>query len=115
MVVISGKVQKSNFGENAFELIAEEAMGLYEAMNKWGKNLLIELPEGMLFDEKQLAELKSAIGKSHGYCPVYLRVQTKAKNAYVIETGERVAFNEALFRDIEKILGDKTWQVESGF
>ncbi|HAF94640.1 MAG: DNA polymerase III subunit alpha [Elusimicrobia bacterium GWF2_52_66] len=115
MVVISGRVQKSNFGENAFELIAEEAMGLYEAMNKWGKNLLIELPEGMLFDEKQLSELKSAIGKSHGYCPVYLRVQTKAKNAYVIETGERVAFSEVLFRDIEKLLGDKTWQVESGF
>ena len=115
MVVISGKVQKSNFGENAFELIAEEAMCLYEAMNKWGKNLLIELSEGMLFDEKQLAELKSAIGKSHGYCPVYFRVHTKAKSTYVIETGERVAFNEVLFKDIEKILGDKTWQVESGF
>jgi len=115
MVVVAGKVQKSDFGDQGFELIAEEAYGLFEAMNKFARGLVLNLPEGILFDEKQLSELKSILGKSHGMCPVYFQVKAKGAGTYMIETTERVGLNDPLLREIEKLLGDKTWKVESGF
>ncbi len=115
VVVVTGKVQKSDFGEQNYELIAEEAYSLFDAMNKWARGLVVNLPEGILFDEKQLHELKSALGKSHGMCPVYFQVNAKGRGTYMIETTERVALSDALLHDIEKLLGDKTWKVESGF
>jgi DNA polymerase-3 subunit alpha len=115
VVVVTGKVQKSDFGEQNFELIAEEAYGLFDAMNKWARGLIVLLPEGILFDEKQLHELKNALGKSHGACPVYFQVNAKGRGTYMIETTERVGLTEHLLHDIEKLLGEKTWKVESGF
>ena len=115
MVVVAGKVQKSDFGDQGFELIAEEAYGLYDAMNKWARGLIVTLPQGILFDEKQLSELKSALGKSHGMCPVYFQVKASGAGTYMIETTERVGLNDTLLREIERLLGDKTWKVESGF
>ncbi len=115
VVVVAGKVQKSDFGEQNFELIAEEAYGLFDAMNKWARGLVVNLPEGILFDEKQLHELKGVLGKSHGMCPVYFQVNAKGRGTYMIETTERVNLTDQLLRDIEKLLGDKTWKVQSGF
>lgn len=114
VVVVAGKVQKSDFGEQNFELIAEEAYGLFDAMNKWARGLVVNLPEGILFDEKQLHDLKTALGKSHGQCPVYFQVNAKGRGIYMIETTERVNLTDQLLRDIEKLLGDKTWKVQSG-
>ena len=114
VVVVTGKVQKSDFGEQNFELIAEEAYPLFDAMNKWARGLVVNLPEGILFDEKQLHDLRSVLGKSHGLCPVYFQVNTKGHSTYMIETTERVGLTEHLLHDIEKLLGDKTWKVESG-
>jgi len=108
-------VQKSEYGEQKFELIAEEIHELFEAMNKWARGLVVRLPEGILFDEKQLTELRAALGRSHGECPVYFQVDAKGRCTYMIETTERVAIGDALIRDIEKLLGDKTWKVESDF
>jgi DNA polymerase-3 subunit alpha len=115
IVVVTGRVQESDFGSNPFELIAEEVLGLFDAMNKWGRNIVIQLPEGILFDEKQLTELKNTLSRSHGECPVYLKINTKVKSSYVVETRDRVTLNETLFKDLEKILGEKTWQVESAY
>ena len=115
VVVVTGKVQKSDFGEQNYELIAEEAYGLFDAMNKWARGLVVRLPEGILFDERQLHDLKSVLGHSHGMCPVYFQVDAKGRGTYMIETTERVSLSDALLRDIEKLLGDKTWKVESGF
>ena len=115
IVVVTGKVQKSDFGEQNWELIAEEAYPLFDAMNKWARGLVLNLPEGILFDEKQLQELRSLLNKNHGACPVYFQVNTKARGAYMIETSERVGLSELLLHDVEKLLGDKTWKVESGF
>ena len=115
IVVVTGKIQKSDFGEENFELIAEEAYPLFDAMNKWARGLVVSLPEGMLFDEKQLSELKSVITKSHGMCPVYFQVNTKGRGVYMVETSELVSLSDVLIKDMEKLLGDKTWKVESGF
>jgi len=115
IVVVTGKVQKSDFGEQNYELIAEEVYTLYDAMNKWARGLVLNLPEGILFDEKQLHEFKTALGKHQGMCPVYFQVNTKGRGTYMIETTERVALSDSLLHDIERLLGDKTWKVESGF
>jgi DNA polymerase-3 subunit alpha len=112
VVVVAGKVQKSDF-DDQYELIAEEAYSLFDGMNKWARALLVNLPEGILFDEKQLHELKTALGKSHGMCPVFFQVDAKGRGTYMIETTERVGLTDQLLHDIEKLLGDKTWKVES--
>ncbi len=113
IVVVAGKVQKSDFGEQHFELIAEEAYGLFEAMNKWARGLVVNIPEGALFDEKQLQALKSVLAKSQGMCPVYFQANTKGSGVYMIETTERVGLSDTMLRDIEKLLGEKSWKVES--
>ncbi|HBW22498.1 MAG: DNA polymerase III subunit alpha [Elusimicrobia bacterium GWA2_56_46] len=115
IVVVTGRVQESDFGRTPFELIAEEVLGLFDAMNKWGKNIIIRLPEGILFDEKQLTELRNTLGRSHGECPVYLKIDTKVRSSYMVETRDRVALSETLLKDLEKLLGEKTWQVESAY
>ncbi|MDA8130310.1 MAG: DNA polymerase III subunit alpha [Elusimicrobia bacterium] len=114
VVVVAGKVQKSDFGEQNYELIAEEAYSLFDAMNKWARGLVVKLPEGILFDEKQLHELKTLLGRNHGMCPVYFQVDAKGRGTYLIETTERVELGDELLREIERLLGDKTWKVESG-
>ncbi len=115
VVVVTGKVQKSDFGEQNFELIAEEVHGLFEAMNKCARGLVLNLPEGVLFDEKQLVSLRSALGKSQGECPVYFQINAKGRGIYMIETTERVELAEPLLHELERLLGEKTWKVESGF
>jgi len=32
-----------------------------------------------------------------------------------VETRDRVALSETLFKDLDKLLGEKTWQVESAY
>jgi len=46
---------------------------------------------------------------------VYFQVNTKGRGAYMIETTERVGLTEPLLHEIERLLGEKTWKVESGF
>jgi hypothetical protein len=41
-------------------------------------------------------------------------VNTKGRGTYMIETTERVSLSDSLLHDIERLLGDKTWKVESG-
>jgi hypothetical protein len=112
-VVVQGQVNESNFGEGGFEILADEVSAMGEAFGKWGKNLVVFLSDANLLDDKQLASLKSALGKHPGGVPVYLRLNTRGSGNYVVEMSERVALDEKLFKEIETILGEKTWQVES--
>ncbi|MDD5208689.1 MAG: DNA polymerase III subunit alpha [Elusimicrobiales bacterium] len=114
IVVVLGKVQKSDFGEQNYELIAEEAYGLFDAMNKWARGLVLNLPEGILFDEKQLQELRTTLGKNHGECPVHFQVNAKGRGTFMIETTEKVLLSDALLHEIERLLGDKSWKVKAG-
>ncbi|HOI42610.1 MAG TPA: OB-fold nucleic acid binding domain-containing protein, partial [Elusimicrobiales bacterium] len=113
IVVVQGQVNESNFGEGGFELLADEVTAMSEAFGKWGKNLVLFLSDANLLDDKQLSALKSALGKHQGGAPVYLRLDTRGSGKYVVEMSERVSLGEDLFKDIEAVLGEKTWQVES--
>ncbi|MDT8286660.1 MAG: DNA polymerase III subunit alpha [Elusimicrobiales bacterium] len=113
IVLVQGQVNESNFGEGGFEILADEVSTMGEAFGKWGKNLVVFLSDANLLDDKQLSALKSAMGKHQGGVPVYLRLDTRGSGKYVVEMSERVALDEKLFKDIESVLGEKTWQVES--
>ncbi len=116
IVAVLGTVNVSTFkGSTSFELFAEEIVAFGDVFQKWGKNLVVSFSDGVLLDEKKLVEIKHIMGKHKGTCPVFFRVNTRARANYVIETTEKVVLEQKLFKEIEKALGEKTWQVESGF
>ncbi|MCK5582933.1 MAG: hypothetical protein KAI33_04045, partial [Elusimicrobiales bacterium] len=63
-------------------------------------------------DEKRLLDIKHILVKHKGDFPVFFKVDTGANAHYIIETKERVALSDDLFKEIEELLGEKTWQVE---
>jgi hypothetical protein len=44
---------------------------------------------------------------------VTLRLDTPAHGTALVETETMVRLEESLFDDLERVLGDKTWQIES--
>ena len=114
LVAVVGRVQKSDFGEQKYELIAEEVYELFDALNKWGRGLVLSLPEGLLFDEKQLNALQALLSRSDGLCPVYFSLNSKSSGRYVAETSYRVGISDAFIKEIEKIAGPTSWKVDAG-
>jgi len=113
IVAVEGTVNVSEFrGVNSFELFADEIMDFKDVFQEWGKNFIISFSDGVLLDEKRLLDIKHIIAKHKGDCPVLFKVNTGANAHYIIETKERVVLGENLFGEIEKLLGEKTWQVE---
>ncbi|MBI4657045.1 MAG: DNA polymerase III subunit alpha [Elusimicrobia bacterium] len=115
IIVVSGTVKASNLDREALELVAEEVHGLYEAISRWGRHLVISFSDGVLLDENQLTALKHVLSKHAGSCPVYFRLNTRGSGKYLIETSIKTGLSENLFKEIETTLGEKTWQVESAY
>lgn len=116
IVAVCGTVNVSEFrGVSSFELFADEIMEFYNVFQEWGKNLIVSFSDGVLLDEKRLLDIKHIIGKHKGDCPVFFKVNTGANANYIVETKEKVILGDNLFKEIEKLLGEKTWQVERKF
>ena len=113
IIAMEGSVNSSDFrGVNSFELAAEEIMDFKNIFQEWGKNFVISFSDGVLLDEKRLLDIKHILVKHKGDFPVFFKVDTGANAHYIIETKERVALSDDLFKEIEELLGEKTWQVE---
>ncbi|MFH1618466.1 MAG: DNA polymerase III subunit alpha [bacterium] len=114
MTVVVGKVSvRPDTNPPQTEIFAEEVLGLYDALSRWGRNLILSISRTAAHEELQLAGLKTVLAKHPGCTPVYFRLETASHGPAIVETGERVAVSEALITDIEKTLGDRTWLIES--
>lgn len=116
MVVVDGLLNESSFnGRTDFEIYADEIVKLEDAFEKWGKSIALLFHDGFLLDEERLSRLKEVFGRHKGNRETYIRARTRENREYLVELENRVRINRDLIEDIEKVLGEKTWQVESGY
>jgi len=112
-VIVSGKVQLSSFS-NSYELLADEVIDLYDALNKCSRALVLTLPENDLHDQNKLKRIQSVLTQSWGLCPVYFQLSTKDKATYLAETGCRIGLSEKIINDIECLVGPRNWKIDTG-
>ncbi len=114
IVAVLGNIKPSQLaGGPGGEIFAEDVLPLYDALSKWGRHFILTLPQSSVLEEKHLESLRKIFALHPGRCPVYFRVSTPKHGPVMVETGERVALCEQLTSDIEKTLGEKTWQIQS--
>lgn len=113
LVVITGRVQISDFGDTEhYELQAEEAYGLFEALNHWGRSLVINLSSKILEDKNDLSGIKKLIDKESGLCPVCFSASAAGKR-YFIETDGRVSISDSLLKNVSGIAGNNSWKIDA--
>ena len=93
------------------EIIVEEIHSLDNAVTKFARRLKLSCRRGEL-GEEQLGALRDALGAHQGRCPVVLEHETP-EGVAVLEVDQRVRLDQNLLESIEKILGEKSWQIES--
>jgi DNA polymerase-3 subunit alpha len=114
IVTVAGRVNSRGDAENQnVELIADEILPIEHAVARLAKRLTIPFSTAAL-EKPALEDLRRVLEKHPGRCPVTLRLDTPAHGSSLLETDTLVKLEESLFDDLEKILGDKTWQIESG-
>lgn len=111
IVTCSGRL--STRGEDQTpELIAEEILPIDLALQRWARRLTVNFSTTAL-EESALSGLRDILEKHPGSCPVVLKVETPAHGTALVETETRVSLAGGLLEDLEKTLGENTWQIES--
>ncbi|HAH05161.1 MAG TPA: DNA polymerase III subunit alpha [Elusimicrobia bacterium] len=118
ILVVSGTLSAQNDfkGESdatTLELRAEELMPIQAALTRYAKRLVLHLSASGI-EQDFLKELRIILRKYAGRIPVHFRLQTPAHGEVLVESEESVAFDERLFEELGRILGEKAWQIESG-
>jgi DNA polymerase-3 subunit alpha len=93
------------------ELHADEIMPLELAISRYAQGLTLQFSTAGL-EESLLEQLKDLLRSHPGSTPVFLRVNTPAGQT-LFETHERVALEDALFDELGRLLGEKSWQIQN--
>ncbi|PCI40722.1 MAG: DNA polymerase III subunit alpha [Elusimicrobia bacterium] len=118
IVSVSGRLSfPTNFrGDDdikpAPELIVEEIMPIDMAINRYARALTLQFSTIGL-EENLLVDLKRILRKHPGRIPVFIQLDTPSHGQTLVETEERVVLKDGLFDQLEKVLGDKAWKIES--
>ncbi len=94
------------------ELIVDEIIPIDMAVSRLARRLTIPFSTAAL-EKPLLEDLRKVLAKHPGRCPVTLRLDTPAHGTAFVETETAVRLEESLFDELEKVLGEKTWQIES--
>ncbi len=112
MVMASGRLTFNKLGqEGAAELIVEEILPLEAAMMRFAKRLRLSCKSAALEDDV-LEDLSRTLDLHQGKCPVTLEHEAPEGLA-VLEVSQKVKLDKNLLDSIEKILGEKSWRIES--
>ncbi len=112
IVVVSGRLNVDSDGESTrVEISADEVVELYEAIDRFGKFLFLKFPATL--EEDKLKSLRTLLDSRKGHAGVYLKLHLPTNHSTIIQTGFRVELSRALLDDVEKILGPKSWLVET--
>ena len=118
IVTVAGRVNsrgdaRADAEKQSVELIADEILPIEHAVARLAKRLTIPFSTAAL-EKPVLEDLRRVLAKHPGRCPVTLQLDTPAHGTALVETDASVRLEESLFDDLEKVLGEKTWQIESG-
>ncbi|MBI2363234.1 MAG: DNA polymerase III subunit alpha, partial [Elusimicrobia bacterium] len=94
------------------EMVVEDVMPLAMAVNRFARSLTLRLGKAGL-EESLLADVKKALELAPGRIPVVLRLEGPGGAVTVIETDEQVELTDRLFEQLERLLGEKAWKIES--
>lgn len=113
LVVITGRVQLSDFGDKEhYELQAEEVYELFEALNRWGKSVVVSLSPAVLADREKMTALKKLFDSDAGLCPVCFSAGS-GTDRFFIETDYRVSVSDSLLKEAASIAGNNAWKVDA--
>jgi DNA polymerase-3 subunit alpha len=116
IVAVEGKLSfRGDVGDAAAagapELIVQDILQLETAASRNAKRLRLTCDPESLGDAA-LEELREVLERSPGPCPVVLEHETPEGTA-ILELDSRVTVDKNLLESIHKILGDKSWRIES--
>jgi DNA polymerase-3 subunit alpha len=102
IVVVSGRLNlRSGMDSPVPEIIADEIVPLFEAINKWGKNLVLSFSASGMEEEK-MKILNKLFEKNKGHIPVFLKLELPQKKSAVVETEARVKLTQEFLEQVEK-------------
>jgi hypothetical protein len=111
IVVVKGRLSGRD-GSN--ELLAEEMMTMHEAKQRIAPlcgAIHIKLsPIGL--EDNSIDKIKQIIGAHPGQSPVILDVSVPNQGEYAIATAMSVKYSQKFFADIEKLLGQDSWELK---
>jgi DNA polymerase-3 subunit alpha len=116
IVTVEGKLSfRGDVGDAAAagapELVVQDILALETAASRNARRLRLACdPEAM--SDAVFEELREALERSPGPCPVILEHETPEGTA-VLELDARVTVDKNLLESIVKILGKKAWRIES--
>lgn len=119
VVTVTGRLSfPTNFrgddsGAQKPELFVEDILPMDRAVNRFANALTLNFSTVGL-EDSLLAELKTVLQAHPGRIPVRLRVESPNHEKTIVETEERVDLHGPLFEQLAKLLGENTWQIESG-
>ncbi|MCX5782400.1 MAG: DNA polymerase III subunit alpha [Elusimicrobia bacterium] len=111
-VVVKGRLSGRDSGN---ELLAEEIMSIDEAKQKFAPyvgTIRLKISSAGL-ETETLENIKTIIKKYPGKSPVVLDVLVAANEEYSIETDLKVKYTDEFLKDIEKIIGPDSWEMET--
>ncbi len=111
LVVVKGKLSGRDGGS---ELLVEEMMTMDEARQRltpYISAIRLKLSSAGL-ESGLLDKLRHILNEHPGKSPVVLDVTMPGHGEYEIETEYAVRYNEKFCRDVEKILGPGSWEIQ---
>ncbi|MDE2236517.1 MAG: hypothetical protein KGK30_01385, partial [Elusimicrobia bacterium] len=113
IVAVSGRLSFRGEGpEAAAELIVEEVAPLDFALLRYARKLrLLADPAGL--EDSTLEALRRLLDDNPGHCPVVIE-HPAPDGLAVLELDAKARPSQALFDGLERLLGPKSWDVETG-
>ncbi len=113
IVTVSGRINFRGESDPPMpEMIVEEILPIDMALSRWARGLTIPFSTAAL-EKPLLEQLRGVLERHPGRCPVTLQLESPAHGSSVIETDTSVRLEESLFEDLEKVLGERAWRIES--
>jgi DNA polymerase-3 subunit alpha len=114
IVAVEGKLSfRGEGGEGGAppEIVVQDILSLEAAASRHARRLTLSCDFQQL-EESALEDLREAMARSPGPCPVVLEHDTQ-DGVSVLELDARVMVDKNLLESIGKILGEKAWRIES--
>jgi len=112
LVVVKGRLSGR---DSSNELLAEEMMTMEEAKKKlvpYTGAIHLKISSAGL-EDTSLDKIKGIIKENPGESPVILDVAVPGQGEYAIETDFSVKYSQKFFNDVEKLLGQDSWELKS--
>ncbi len=113
MVVVSGRLNKSQFNENAGpELLVEEIVPLEKARETLIQKIIIQVSTVGL-ESAHINNLKNLLAETQGNCAVEFKLHTPGHGDFKVVAPIKTRLSNDLFNGLKSLLGEHCWELVS--